>query len=127
MVEYRRTHRYSGLGVRNEVRDSLMDLAQCLQRLAEGIVNGPYGLEKLAVAFDLRRIRLVDNLGSMMGNGDLRREAQLALLLAGRLAEELALPDPDPWSVTHAMNKLARALEILIMALDMKTLPTHRV
>ena len=125
LARYRRTNLRSILAVPNLYLDSLVDFARYLRERAGGIGVSPHGLERLAVAFDLRRIRLARTLGSMIGDGNLSNEAQLALSISNQLAGELALPLPDPRSSYHLAYDLAHALDMLIAKLDMKAISTR--
>ena len=111
---------------RNEYRDSIADFAKYFRERTVSIGVSSYGLEKLAVALDLRQVRFLRTLGSMISDDNLSGEAQHALSPFRCLSSKLALPVPNSCSVAQATNKLAYALYMLVATLDMKATSSNR-
>ncbi len=128
LAKYRRVpaRLVSDVAFRNEYRDSLVHFAEYLRERTTGIAESSYGLERLAVGLDMRRIRLMETLSSMVSaDNHLSDEVRRALSLFGCLASELALPIPNSCSVAEVADELACGLDVLVSALDVKASSSH--
>jgi len=67
---------------RRDDREFYAACAAYLRRRAYAIVNDPDGVRRLAIAFDLRRVKLCDYLTSALAEEDIADEAWAALAMS---------------------------------------------
>jgi hypothetical protein len=101
-------------------RDFCVAFSAYLRKRAGSVETDSDGLERLAVAFDLRRIRLMSVLTSMLHDQRLIGRATLALEHAGHLEEVLVVPSPYASSVCVTAYQLAHALDAVAAALEIR-------
>jgi hypothetical protein len=103
----------------------LVTFAAYLRKRAGRARTDPDGLKRLAVAFDLRRVRLVDTLTSMLGEPYLIDCATIALNLAELLADLLAPCTDQASSASATAYQLARSLDAVAAALEIRRPSAH--
>lgn len=96
-------------------RDDQEFYAACaayLRRRADEIADDPDGVRRLAIAFDLRRVKMRDYLTTALAEEDIADEAAAALWNARQLPATLTA-QADPAAARVAAYRLAEALEAL--------------
>ena len=103
--------------------------AAYLRKRAGSVEVDPDGLKRLAVTFDLRRPQLMSSLRSMLNEQYLIQHATIATVLAERLEDSLAIPveRTSSASVVATAYQLARALDAVAAALDVKLPSAHLI
>jgi hypothetical protein len=103
----------------------LVAFAAYLRKRAGHAGTDPDGLKRLAVAVDLRRVRLVNTLTSMLGERYLIDSATIALGLAEHL-DDLLTPRTDQASSASATAyQLAHALDAVAAELEIRRSSAH--
>jgi hypothetical protein len=100
-------------------------LAVCLRKRAGWAEIDPDGPKRLAVAFDLRRINLVNSLLSMLDEQYLIYHASFALDLARQLDDVLTTSPDQAASARATAYQLAYALDAVVEALEMRRSSAH--
>jgi hypothetical protein len=108
-------------------REFLISFAEYFQGRIEKAEIGPGELIRLGIAFDLRRIRLMSCLTSLLSEEYLVDQASCALRSAERLADEIAAPVPETPLVSSIASELVLALDAVIATLDSMLNPPYRI
>jgi hypothetical protein len=106
-------------------RDDQEFYAACaayLRRRADEIGDDPDGVRRLAIAFDLRRVKMRDYLTSALAEEDIADEAAAALRNARQLPAMLTA-QADPAAARVAAYRLAEVLDTVITALGARSGP----
>lgn len=103
----------------------LVAFAAYLRKRAGRAGTDPDGLKRLAVAFDLRRVRLIHTLTSLLGERYLIDSATVALDLAQQLADALAPCTDQASSVRVTADQLAHALDAVAAELAIRRTSAH--
>lgn len=101
-------------------REFFTAFAAYLRKRAGSAETDSDGLERLAVAFDLRRIRLVSVLTSMLHDQRMIGSATVALDRAGHLEDLLVVPGHQVSSARAVAYQLADALDAIAAALEIR-------
>jgi hypothetical protein len=99
--------------------------AAYLRKRAERVDIDPDGLRRLAVAFDLRSVKLTSSLMSMQNEQYLLDSATTALSLVERLDDALTISTEQVASVKATAYQLAHSLDVIAEALEIKLSSTH--
>lgn len=105
--------------------DFFVTFAAYLRKRAATVEVDPDGVKRLAVAFDLRRIKLMSSLKSMLNEQYLTEQAATGLALAERLRDVLAIPTDRGSSASATAYQLAHALEAIAAVLCIRLPSTH--
>jgi hypothetical protein len=127
LAQYRRRRGLSSIESWKADREFLIGFTEYLQKRIESAELNPKELKRLSVAFDLRRIRLMGCLRSLLNEEYLTDQAALALRSAGRLSEELAAAAPKASLACSIANELVHALDAVIAALKFTLISTYRI
>lgn len=125
LAQYRRRRGLSCFDRRKADREFLIGFAEYLQGRIESAELEPNELMRLGIAFDLRRIRLMGCLTSLLDEEYLIDQASLALRSAKQLADEIAVVAPRASSVCSIADELVHALGAVIVGLEFTLIPTR--
>lgn len=109
---------------RRDDREFYAACAAYLRRRADEIGNDPDGVRRLAIAFDLRRVKMREYLTSALAEEDITDEAAVALRNARQLPAMLTA-EADPAAARVAAYRLAEALDTVITALGARSGPAR--
>jgi hypothetical protein len=126
LADYRRSNISPFAGHWPGHREFCAAFAAYLRKRAGSAETDSDGLERLAVAFDLRRIRLVSVLTSMLYDQRLIGSAAVALDRAGHLEDTLVAPSRQVSSACAVAYQLADALDAVAVALEIRP-PATRI
>ena len=101
----------------------LLAFAAYLRKRAGRAETDPDGVKRLAVAFDLRRVRLINTLTTMLGERYLIDSATIALGLAEHLDDLLAPCSDRASSASATAYQLAHALDAVAATLETRRSP----
>jgi hypothetical protein len=117
LAYYRRRKTSLSMDQWSSDQEFFVTFAAYLRKRAGSVEVDSDGLERLAVAFDLRRIKLTSSLRSMLNEQYLTEQASAALDLAERLEDVLTFPTDRTSSVSTAAYQLAHALDMMAATL----------
>jgi hypothetical protein len=115
---YRNRKKFHSEGDRKGDQQFCIGLAAYLRRRAERAEIDPDGPKRLAIAFDLRRVTLINSLTSMLDEACLVNHATVALSLAEQLNDALTIPTGRAPSARATAYQLAHALDAVAVALE---------
>jgi hypothetical protein len=125
LAHYRACRRHSSLDRLKKDHEFYVAFATYLRKRAGRAGIDPDGLKRLGVAFDLRRVKLVSSLRSMLDEQYLVNDATIALGLVEHLDEVLALPTSRGPSAKTTAYQLAHALDEVATALETRLSSAH--
>jgi hypothetical protein len=125
LAYYRSCKKFSSNDHWRRDREFCVTFASYLRKRAGRVETDPDGLKRLAVAFDLRRVKLINSLTSMLDEQYLIDRANIALGLAEHLDDVLTIPTDQESSARATAYQLAHALDAVAAELQARLSSAH--
>jgi hypothetical protein len=124
LADYRRRRKLP-LNQWKSDKEFFVAFAAYLRNRAGKVGVDPDGLKRLAVAFDLRNVKLINSLTPMLNEQYLLDSAAAALSLVERLDDALTISTEQASSAKATAYQLAYSLDVIAAALEIKPSSTH--